>query len=164
MATRKLDITNGNTAWEDLLKSEMKDLFNLECFDIKSIGYFPGGDYQGITLTIIYDVKQDLRQKARLVAGGHLIDPLDHSVYSSTVKGISVKLLYAIAQKADLHVAIFLCVFVNAFTCVLLNAIAGPKFVEHESSYKKLFTDCAQVPNDGTHILPINFRAWISCQ
>jgi hypothetical protein len=35
---RKLDIENGNTVWEDALKSEMKDLFNLECFAIKSIG------------------------------------------------------------------------------------------------------------------------------
>jgi hypothetical protein len=77
---RKLDIANGNTAWEDALKSEMKDLFNLECFDIKSFGFTPGDDYQKTTLTIIYDVKQDLRRKARLVAGGHLVDPLDHIV------------------------------------------------------------------------------------
>jgi hypothetical protein len=40
---RKLDIDNGgNTAWGDAHKSEMKDLFDLECFDIKSIqsGFF----------------------------------------------------------------------------------------------------------------------------
>ena len=79
---RKLDIDNGNTAWEDALKSERKDLFNLECFEIKSFGFTPGDDYQKTTLTIIYDVKQDLRQKPRLAAVGHLVDPLDHSVYS----------------------------------------------------------------------------------
>jgi hypothetical protein len=50
--------TRMNTAWEDALKSEMKDLFNLECFDIKSFGFTPGEDYQKTTLTIIYDVKQ----------------------------------------------------------------------------------------------------------
>ncbi len=27
---RDLDIVNGNTSWEDALKSEMKNLFNLE--------------------------------------------------------------------------------------------------------------------------------------
>jgi hypothetical protein len=131
---RKLDIDNRNTAWEDAVKSEMKDLFDLECFDIKSIGFLPGDDYQKTMLTIIYDVKQDLRQKARLVAGGHLVDPSDHSVYSSTVKGISVKLLHAIAHKADLSQ---LCgdvslTFVNAFTNELVYSIAGPKFGKHE--------------------------------
>jgi hypothetical protein len=109
-------------------------LFNLECFDIKSFGFTPGDDYQKTMLTIIYDVKQDLRRKARLVAGGHLVDPLDHSVYSSTVKGISVKLLHVIAHKADLSQ---LCgdvslAFVNAFTNELVYAIAGPEFGEHE--------------------------------
>ena len=54
---RKLDINNGNTAWEDALKSEMKHLFNLECFDIKSLGFTPGDDDQKTALTIIYDVK-----------------------------------------------------------------------------------------------------------
>jgi hypothetical protein len=91
---RKLDIKNGNTAWEDALKSMMKDLFNLESFDIKSFGFTPGEDYQKTTLMIIYNVKQDLRRKARLVARGHLVDPLDLSVYSSTVKGISEATTY----------------------------------------------------------------------
>ncbi len=96
---RKLHIDNGkNTAWIDALKSEMKELFNLECFDIKSFGFTPGDDYQRTMLTIIYDVKQDLRQKPRLAAVGHLVDPLDHSVYSSTAKGISVKLLHLISH------------------------------------------------------------------
>jgi hypothetical protein len=131
---RKLDIANGSTAWEDALKLEMKDPFNLECFESKSIGYAPGEDYQKTTLTIIYNVKQDLRQKARLVAGGHLVDPLDHSVYSSTIKGISVKHLHVIAHKVDLSQ---LCgdlslAFVNAFTNQLVYAIADPKFGEHK--------------------------------
>jgi hypothetical protein len=131
---RKLEIGNGNPAWEDALKSEMKDLFNLECFDIKSFGFTPGDDYQKTTLTIIYDVKQDLRQKAQLVAGGHLVDPSDHIVYSSTVKGISVKLLHVIAHKSDLSQlgGDVLLAFVNVFTNRLVYAIAGPKFGEHE--------------------------------
>jgi hypothetical protein len=84
---------------------------------------------------IIYDVKQDLRQKAWLVAGGHLVDPLNHSVYSSTVKGISVKLLHhVIAYKVDLSQLCgdVLLAFVNAFTNELVYAITGPKFREHE--------------------------------
>jgi hypothetical protein len=130
---RKLAIANGNTAcWEDALKSEMKNLFNLRCFDIKSVGSSLGGDYQETTLTIIYDVKQGLQRKARLVEGGHLVDPLDHSVYSSTVKGISVKLVHIIAHTADpdqLSGDVSLA-FVNASPKELVYAI--PKFGEHE--------------------------------
>jgi hypothetical protein len=43
---RKLDIDNGNTAWEDALKAEMKDLFDLEFFHIKSFGFTPGDNYR----------------------------------------------------------------------------------------------------------------------
>jgi hypothetical protein len=165
---RKLDIDNGNTTWEDALKSEVKDLFNLKCFDIKSFGFTPGDGYQKTTLTIIYDVKQDLRRKARLVAGGHLVDPLYHSVYSSTVKGISVKLQHVISHKADLSQ---LCgdvslAFVNAFTNQLAYAIAGPKFGEHEGKTviirKTLYGLCTSAIENGTHILPILFRASLS--
>ena len=62
---------------------------------------------------MIMNVKQDLRHKCRLVAGGNLIDALDHDIYSTTVISISVKLLHLIAHKADLKI---LCsVIVNAY-------------------------------------------------
>jgi hypothetical protein len=130
----RLDAANNNTYWTEAIKAEMKDLFDLEAFDIKTVGYKCADDYQKTTLTIIFDAKQDLRRKARLVAGGHLVDPLDHNVYSSTVKGISMKLLHVIAHKAKLDQ---LCgdlslAFVNAYTNKLVYAIAGPEFGEHE--------------------------------
>jgi hypothetical protein len=54
-------------------------------------------------------------------------------VYSSTVKGISVKLLHVISHKGGLEQ---LCgdvslAFVNAYTKELVYAIAGPEFGEH---------------------------------
>jgi hypothetical protein len=81
---------------------------------------------------MIFNVKQDLCHKARLVAGGHLVDSLDHDVYSSTVKGVSVKLLHVIAHKAGLTQ---LCgdvgnAFVNAFTNKKVYAVAGKEFGE----------------------------------
>jgi hypothetical protein len=161
---RDLDIANGNTAWEDALH-----LFNLECFDIKSFGFTPGDKYQKTMLTIIYDVKQDLRQKAQLVAGGHLVDPLDYSVYSSTaVKEISVMLLQVIAHKADLSQ---LCgnvslAFVNAFTNKLVYAITGPKFGEHKGKSviirKALYGLCASAGQWHSHfantLWSLNFK------
>jgi hypothetical protein len=38
-----------------------------------------------IHVHMIFDVKHDLRHKARLVAGGHLADPPKDSVYSGVV-------------------------------------------------------------------------------
>ena len=75
-------------------------------------------------------VKQDLRHKCQLVAGGHLIDALDHDIYSTTVKSISVKLLQVIAHKSNLEI---LCgdignAYVNAYTNENLYAIAGDEF------------------------------------
>jgi hypothetical protein len=76
-----------------------------------------------MTLTMLFGVKQDLRHKNRLVAGGHLVDSLDR---------ISVKLLHVISHKAGLEQ---LCgnmslAFVNAYTKELVYAIAGPEFRE----------------------------------
>ena len=79
---------------------------------------------------MIFDVKQDMRRKARLVAGGHLIDALDHNIYSSTVKGISVKLLHVIAHKAGLRQVCrdIANAYINAFTNEKVYARAGPEF------------------------------------
>ena len=64
------------------------------------------------------------------MAGGHLIDALDHDIYSTTVKSISVKLLQVIAHKANLEI---MCgnignAYVNAYTNKKVYAIAGDKF------------------------------------
>ena len=64
------------------------------------------------------------------MAGGHLIDTLDHDIYSTTVKSISVKLLQVIAHKSNLEI---LCgdignAYVNAYTNEKVYAIAGKEF------------------------------------
>ena len=84
------------------MKVEVDALLDLNCFAFKTEGYHPGDDWQSTTLHIVFDVKHDLRRKARLVAGGHLIDIADTPVYSSTVKGIGVQLLHVISHKANL--------------------------------------------------------------
>ena len=87
----KLDRLNGDNAWHDAIKAEIDSLIALECFEFHDNGFHLGKDYQWTSLTIIFDMKQDLRRKARLVAGGHLVDLLDNNVYSSIVKGISIR-------------------------------------------------------------------------
>ena len=126
----KLDGKNGNTYWQDAMKKEVDALVQLDCFRFEKSGYKPGKEYQSTILFMVFDVKQDLRRKARLVAGGHLIDPLDHEVYSSTVKGISVRLLQVIAHKEKYEI---LCgdvgnAFPTAYTNEKIYAIAGKEF------------------------------------
>ena len=127
----QLDAKNGNTLWQDALEIEMSALEDMDCFEFMEKGYDPGEGWQRTRLHMIFDVKADtLRHKARLVAGGHLVDALDHEVYSSTVKGISVKLLHVIAHSQKLEA---LCgdignAFVTAYTEEKVYCIAGPEF------------------------------------
>ena len=64
------------------------------------------------------------------MAVGHLIDALDHDIYSTTVNSISVKLLQVIAHKANLEIQ---CgnignAYINAYTNEKVYAIAGDEF------------------------------------
>ena len=52
---------------------------------------------------MIFTVKQDLRCKARLVIGGHVIDSTEHSGYSPVVKMTSMRLLNAVAKAQGLE-------------------------------------------------------------
>ena len=126
-----IDKANGDSTWSDAIKKEMDALEELDCFEFHPAGYHPGSDYQSTRLHMIFDVKADtLRRKARLVAGGHLVDALGVDVYSSTVKSISVKLLHVIGHSAKLEA---LCgdignAFVTAYTKEKVYCIAGPEF------------------------------------
>ena len=52
----------------------------------------------------MYEVKTDLRQKARLVANSSMIDAKGLSTHATVVKGISVRLLDLIAKAQGLQV------------------------------------------------------------
>jgi Reverse transcriptase (RNA-dependent DNA polymerase) len=132
----ELDTKNGNSFWSDAIKVEIGGLIKLDCFEFKPKTFTCGADYQKTTLHMIFDVKHDLRRKARLVAGGHLVDAFDIDIYSSTVKSISVKLLHVIAHKMNLKQ---LCgdvasAYVNAYTNEKVYAVAGPEFGAEEGS------------------------------
>ena len=83
-----------------------------------------------------FDVKHNLRQKAQLVVGGHVIDPRGLSIYATAVKGISVRILDVIAHRDKLKI---LCgdignAFINAYTKEKVFARAGPEFGQREGS------------------------------
>ena len=112
------------------MKLETTSLNKLKCFESKQKEYLTGDEYQKTTLMMIMNVKQDLRHKCRIVAGGHLVDALHHNIYSTTVKSISVKILQVISHKANLNI---MCgdignAYVNTFTNKKVYAIAGDEF------------------------------------
>ena len=102
---KRIDEENGNTFWQDAFEKEVNALLEMDCFEFHPSGYHAtlGDEWQRTTLHMIFDVKQNLQRKCRLVAGGHLVDMLDIQVYSSTVKSISVQLLHVISHKANLE-------------------------------------------------------------
>lgn len=54
---------------------------------------------------MIFDIKQqDMRYKARLVVGGHVIDSSDYTTYSSIIENISVRLLFLAAAHQGLGI------------------------------------------------------------
>jgi hypothetical protein len=66
----ELDAKNGNTKWQDAMKGEIDALVMFITFiDHGKIPYLEG--YKNIIVHFVFDVKHDLRHKARLVAGGH---------------------------------------------------------------------------------------------
>ena len=80
----KLDMQNGNMFCQDAVDKEIKALHDMDCFE-----FFParnhtalGDEWQRTTLHMVFNVKQSLQRKCRLVAGGHLVDMLDIQVYS----------------------------------------------------------------------------------
>ena len=86
----ELDDDEGGSSWADAIKTEVDSLLRLECFEFFEPDYKPSSEYQFTKLTMIFEVKQDGRRKARLVAGGHLLDPRGISSRSTAVKGVSV--------------------------------------------------------------------------
>jgi hypothetical protein len=71
--TRALDIDKeiGMTFWRDALKKEMKNI--MMAFKILNNNDLIPPGYQQIPGNIVLDIKADFTQKARFVAGGHVL-------------------------------------------------------------------------------------------
>ena len=126
----RLDKENGNTLWAEATAKEMFSLKKLACFRVAPDGFRPKQDgYQYAPLRLIFDVKSSLKQKARLVCGGHVLKT-DLNTYASTVKTLSIRLIHLIAAANELEVLCgdVSCAFVNAFTNEKVWTRAGPEF------------------------------------
>ena len=126
-----LDRLNDNRLWAEAIAKEMAGLEKLGIWDVKNPGYRPGANFQKTTLNLIFDIKaEDLRRKARLVVGGHLVDTSKYEAYASNVKPLSVRILLALAEQNGLNV----CTgdignaFPHAPTKECVYTVAGPEF------------------------------------
>jgi hypothetical protein len=74
-----LDKIEGNNDWATAIDKEV-NLFSevYQCFKLFPRGSIPPKNYQFIKLLWTFDVKFDLRKRARLVAGGHMADSIDN--------------------------------------------------------------------------------------
>ena len=109
---------------------EMKGLNDMECFRVMDQNWKPGTEYQYAPLRMIFDVKSDLRRKSRLVAGGHVVDAGELPSYASTVKGVSIRLLFTLAHSRKLKVMVgdIGQAYINAYTPEKIWTRAGPEF------------------------------------
>jgi hypothetical protein len=110
----ELDEADGTDLWRQAIRKEIASLL----------------------LSMIFEVKQDGRRKARLVAGGHMVDPKGINPRSTVVKGISVRLLDLIAHRDTL---VTLCgdignAFITADCMEKIYSRAGPEFDEREGA------------------------------
>ena len=79
----ELDKQNGNTLWADAIEKEMAN--NRIAFELLPRGDKPPPGFKKIRCHMNFEVKMDLRRKARYVAGGHLTDPPSSITYSTVV-------------------------------------------------------------------------------
>jgi hypothetical protein len=66
-----LDKKNGNKLWQEAIKTELKQLTDYQTFIVLDSGEDIPTGYQKMPYHMVFDIKYDLRHKARLVAGGN---------------------------------------------------------------------------------------------
>ena len=139
----RLDAVAGNRAWQGAVEKEIAALIFHDCFDFKSPDYKPPGEFQFCRLHFVYDIKPDLRYKARLVCDGSRVDPRGLSTRATVVKGISVRLLDIIADSQNLDV---------------LCGDIGNAFIQANTK-EKIYTRCGSEFGDRAGAIAIITRA-----
>ena len=124
----QFDRDNGNTFWSDAIQKEMVN--SKIAFEILAKGEKPPPGYKKIRCHLNFEVKIDLRRKARYVAGGHLTDPPTYMTYSTVVSRESVRIAFLIAALNNLNVLAgdIQNAYLNTPTTEKLYFEAGPEW------------------------------------
>ena len=126
-----LDSKNKNNLWSEAIKKEMTALDKAGVFQYKSPNFEISKEYQYAPLRMIFEIKQeDLRRKARLVAGGHMVDSSMYESYSSVVQTMTLRLLQTVAvnEKLKIMTGDIGNAFIHANTNEKIWTKAGPEF------------------------------------
>ena len=125
-----LDKKNGNTKWRDAIKTELSQLEEFQVFRLLAEGEPIPPGYKQIPYHIVFDVKFDLRYKARLVADGNWTDLVKEDIYSGVVGMETVRMGFTLGDLNGLK-----CVagdvgnaFLNGYTKEKIYIVAGPEF------------------------------------
>jgi Reverse transcriptase (RNA-dependent DNA polymerase) len=101
------DKMDKNTLWADAIFKEMAGLHRLNVFKFHAPNYKcdKNEGWQFAPMHMIFDIKQqDMRYKARLVVGGHVLDSSDYNTYSSVIENLSVRLVFLAAAHQGLDI------------------------------------------------------------
>jgi hypothetical protein len=111
------------------MDTELKQINEYETFRLADKGE-DLSDYQCIPYHIVFDVRFDLRCKARLVAGGNWTDPPREDIYSGVVglETVCTGFLFAHLNGLQICAADVGNAFLYGITCELVYVIAGPEF------------------------------------
>jgi hypothetical protein len=143
----KLDELNQNTKWKDATITKMSQLKEYECFiDAGIYGQDkPPDGHKKIRAHLVFDVKHDGCHKACYIAGGHLTNIPNVSVYSGVVSLLGLRMIAFLSELNGLNLWAndIGNTYLEAKTSELLFIIAGPEFGDLEGHmliiYKALY-------------------------
>jgi hypothetical protein len=127
-----IDGREKSNLWKEAICKEIGTLMSMGTFKILTKQdkntYIKQSQYA--PLRMIFDVKQDLRRKARLVIGGHVVDATGYDVYASNMKTVSARLLMLIASanKMDVLTGDIGSAYLFADSDMSVRVKLGPEF------------------------------------
>jgi hypothetical protein len=126
-----LDQMNGDHLWKEAMDKELKQIQDYKTFRLFQ-KWETLHDYKRIPYHMVFDVKFDLRRKARLVAGGNHTDPPREDIYSGVVDIQTVRLGFMLAAQNELSVcaADIGNAFLYGKTREKVHIVAGREFGE----------------------------------
>ena len=86
----QFDQMNGNKIWDNEILKELEALMSMKVFRklLSSLRNSRAEGFQFAPLRMISDVNVDLRRKARLVIGSHVVHSPVHEVYTTITKSV----------------------------------------------------------------------------
>ena len=128
-----LDAKNGTNKWRQAEIVEIDQLNDYGVFKDLGKGAKAPEGYKRIRVHLVYNIKHDLRHKARCVADGHLTAPCGDS-YSGVISLRTLRLALTIGELNGLKVMVgdIGNAYLEAYTNEKVYIIAGPEFGELE--------------------------------